>query len=413
VSPLPRYAALLALALGLAACECDEAPAAAPSAAVPNQVEAGRYLVQAGDCAACHTLPGGVEYAGGRPVITPYGSIYSTNLTPDADTGLGRWSADDFWRALHYGRSKTLGLLYPAFPFTNFTKLSRADSDAIYAYLKLLPAAHSPTPPAQMRFPYSLRPLMRVWRALYFSAGSYQPDAAKSPAWNRGAYLVEGLGHCDACHSERNFLGAVKTSTALQGGLMAGAGWYAPPIAGTKDPQLARLLHSGLSDHGVASGPMASVVYYSLQHLTAADTEAIAEYLGALPAAKSPWRPEAVLLSTAQATELAGRGKTIYEKHCQDCHAADGSGRPPAYPALAGNPAVLGPPVNPLRIIANGGFAPGTADNPRPYGMPAYIGDLDDEDLAAVLTYVRRSWGNAAPAVSPVEAGRDKLLPAW
>ncbi len=409
---MKRLAALL-LALGLAACGREEGQGAPPPAPAANLVETGRYLVQAGDCAACHTVPGGTEYAGGRPVVTPYGTITTTNLTPDAETGLGRWSAEDFWQAMHQGRSRERGLLYPAFPFTNFTRLSRADSDAIFAYLKSLPAVRNPTPPARMRFPYNLRPLMRVWRALYFKPGSYQADAAKPAAWNRGAYLVQGLGHCDACHSERNFLGAVKPATALQGGRMAGSDWYAPPIAGNKDPQLPRLLHEGLSEHGVASGPMASVVYYSLQHLSETDTQAIAEYLGSLPAPAGPPPQEVVLVSAAAASLLANRGRNLYEKHCQDCHAADGSGRPPAYPALAGNPALLGPPVNAVRMIANGGFAPGTAGNPRPYGMPAFIGDLNDEDIAAVLTYVRGSWGNHAPPVSTYEVARDKPLPPW
>jgi mono/diheme cytochrome c family protein len=412
VKPLTGIA-LLAAVLALGACGHEEGQGAAPSAATANLVETGRYLAQAGDCAACHSVPGGVEYAGGRPVVTPYGSIYTTNLTPDAATGLGNWSAEDFWQALHNGRSKTLGLLYPAFPFTNFTKLSRADSDAIFAYLKSLPAARSPTPAAQMRFPYGFRPLMRVWRALYFRPGSYRPDAAKPASWNRGAYLVEGLGHCDACHSERNLLGAVKPASALQGGLMAGSGWYAPPIAGNQDPQLPRLLREGLSEHAVASGPMASVVYYSLQHLSAEDAQAIADYLGSLPAPASSRDQEARLVGTAEASLLANRGRNLYQKQCQDCHAADGSGKLPAYPALAGNPALLGPPVNAVRMIANGGFAPGTAGNPRPYGMPAFIGDLSDEDIAAVLTYVRSSWGNAAPPVSAVEVARDKPLPPW
>jgi len=403
----------LLLVLGLAACGREEGQGTVASAPAANPVETGRYLAQAGDCAACHTVPGGAEYAGGRPVVTPYGSIYTTNLTPDGETGLGRWSAEDFWHAMHQGRSRDRGWLYPAFPFTNFTRLSRADSDAIFAYLRSLPAVRNATPPARMRFPYSLRPLMRVWRALYFKPGSYQPDAAKPASWNRGAYLVQGLGHCDACHSERNFLGAVKSATALQGGLMAGSGWYAPPIAGNRDPQLPRLLREGWSEHGVASGPMASVVYYSLQHLEPADTQAIAEYLGSLPAPAGPPPQEAVLVGTAEASLLASRGRNLYEKQCQDCHAADGSGRLPAYPALAGNPALLGPPVNAVRMIANGGFAPGTAGNPRPYGMPALIGDLGDEDIAAVLTYVRGSWGNHAPPVSAVEVARDKPLPPW
>jgi mono/diheme cytochrome c family protein len=412
----------LAAVSGLSAChQQDRQVAAAPAAPAADAVETGRYLALAGDCVACHTRPGGADYAGGRAIVTPYGSIYSTNLTPDADTGLGSWSADDFWQALHNGRSKTLGLLYPAFPFTNFTRLSRGDSDAIFAYLKSLPPVRSATPPAQMRFPFGQRWLMGIWRALYFKPGSYQPDPAQSPSWNRGAYLVQGLGHCDACHSERNWLGAVKPSTALHGGVMAGADWYAPAIAGRRgaaaDPQgaaeLPQLLRSGLSDHGVAVGPMASVVYYSLQHLSAADAQAIADYLDALPSTAARAPEEARLLSAGEASRLAQRGKALYVKHCQDCHAADGSGRPPAYPALAGNPAVLESVANPVRVIANGGFPPGTQGNPRPYGMPAFIGDLSDEDMAAVLTYVRRSWGNNAAPVSPVEVEQYKVLPSW
>jgi mono/diheme cytochrome c family protein len=402
-----RLATLLLCSLGLAACQREEeqVPAAPVSAAA--QVESGRYLAQLGDCVACHTKPGGTPYAGGRAVVTPYGSIWSTNLTPDA-TGLGGWSADDFWQAMHHGRSKDLGSLYPAFPFTNFTRLSRADSDAIFAYLKSLAPVASVTPAARLDFPYNQRWLMGLWRTLYFSPGSYRADAGKPGSWNRGAYLVQGLGHCDACHSERNGLGAVTASTTLQGGVMPGSGWYAPALAGASvDPQL---LRAGVSAHGVATGPMARVVYYSLQHLEPADAEAIAEYLKGLPAAPRQ-NGAGLLLGAAETTRLAGRGEQVYEKQCQDCHAADGSGRPPAYPALAGNPAVLGPAVNPIRVIANGGFAPGTAENPRPYGMPAFVGDLSDEDIAAVLTYVRRSWGNDAAAVAPVEVDRDKALP--
>jgi mono/diheme cytochrome c family protein len=408
---LLKITSLLLSGLALAACQREAEPAPGAPVAAQQQLENGRYLAQLGDCVACHTRPGGTPYAGGRAVVTPYGAIWSTNLTPDAATGLGDWSNADFWEAMHHGRSKTLGSLYPAFPFTNFTRLSRADSDAIFAYLKSLPAASSPTPAAQLRFPYNQRWLMALWRALFFSPGSYQADAARPESWNRGAYLVQGLGHCDACHSERNALGAVEAAGALRGGTMAGAGWYAPPLSGAAvEPEL---LRSGLSAHGVATGPMASVVYYSLQHLSPADAQAIAEYLGSLPKAAAPRDPDAGVIGTAATTKLVERGKAVYEKQCQDCHAADGSGRPPAYPALAGNPAVLGPAVNPLRVIANGGYAPGTAGNPRPYGMPAFVGDLSDEDIAAVLSYVRRSWGNAAEPVSPVEVERDKVLPPW
>ena len=398
----------------LSACSSGEPVATPQTAPAANAVETGRYLAQVGDCVACHTMPGAAEYSGGRAIATPFGTVYSTNLTPDPDTGLGRWSADDFWQALHEGRSKRLGLLYPAFPYTNFTQVSRSDSDALFAYLKSLAPVRSATPPAQLRFPFNLRPLLAVWRLLYFSPGTYVPDPAKAEAWNRGAYLVQGLGHCDACHSERGLLGAVPASKALRGGTAGGGDWYAPDLAGHVESAgaVAQFLRSGVAAQQAASGPMAEVVYNSTRFLSVDDAQAIATYLGSLAQAPAPAAAGSGLLGEAETSVVKLRGRQVYTRYCQDCHAADGSGRLPAYPPLAGNRAVLDSVANPVRAIANGGFPPATQENPRPYGMPAFLAELSDADIAAVLSYVRGAWGNDAAAVSPVEVERYKVAPA-
>lgn len=414
--------ALCAVAIGW----WRQLPPRAPLVAVPAPVtdaatlERGRYLVRAGDCIACHTARGGVPYAGGRAVATPFGAIYASNLTPDVETGLGGWSADDFWAALHEGRSRTRGLLYPAFPYTNYTRVTRADADAMFAYLRALPPVRQAVPEPELRFPFGQRPLLAAWRALYFRPGVFVPEPRESEAWNRGAYLVEGLGHCDACHSQRNALGAIDKETDLRGGIMPALGWYAPPLIGTPQAgvaevsaeELAQLLATGVSQRAAATGPMAEVVFHSLQYLTDADIAAMVEYLRARSVAErasvAPMPPK-----PAPATQLT-LGADIYRRHCQDCHGENGEGAPPAYPSLVGNPSVLGDSaVNPIRLVADGGFPPGTRGNPRPYGMPPYRQTLSEAEIAAVLSYIRGSWGNQARPVAAHEVSRYSVAPQW
>ena len=391
-------------------------PATSPAAwaSTPENIARGAYLARAGDCVACHTARGGAEYAGGRLLDTPFGRLYGPNLTPDPETGIGRWSADDFWNALHNGKSRDGRLLYPAFPYTNFTKVSRTDSDAMFAYFRSLAPQRRPNRPHELDFPYDQQALLALWRLMYFRPAVFAPQPTRDAAWNRGAYLVEGLGHCSACHSTRNRLGAA--GDTLSGGLIPTIGWYAPSLtasgeAGLGDwdkEHIVALLATGVSPRGSATGPMAEVVARSLQYLNGSDLGAMATYLKSLPATGA--KPAA---SYERAGEpLLAEGRRLYGKYCVDCHGADGKGKTPAYPPLAGNRAVtLTPAVNAIRMVLHGGFPPGTAGNPRPYGMPPYSHELDDAQVAAVLSYVRASWGNAAAPVSAPDVNRYRSVP--
>lgn len=388
-----------------------DAPAAT-SQATPEQIARGAYLARAGNCIGCHTARGGAAYAGGRGIDTPFGTVYSSNLTPDAQTGIGSWSAAHFWRALHNGRSKDGRLLYPAFPYPSYTRVTRDDADAIFAFLRgVRPVAQANRTHA-LRFPYDSQPALAVWRALFFEPGVHEPEAARSAQWNRGAYLVRGLGHCDACHSSRNIFGATTDSLELSGGLIPMQNWYAPSLASPAEAGVAdwetrevvQLLKTGVSARGSVTGPMAEVVYRSTQHLSDADLAAMTEYLKALPPAQPP--PTARQDVSADPEQMA-RGQKIYESRCADCHGAQGQGATGAYPPLAGNRAVtMASAANLVRIVLSGGFAPATAGNPRPYGMPPYSHELNDADVAAVLSTIRASWGNRAAPVSALDVLR-------
>jgi len=384
---------------------------AAAFVATPSQVAQGAYLARAGNCAACHTDRGGAAMAGGKAIATPFGTVYASNLTPDAKTGIGNWSPAQFWRAMHNGRSADGRLLYPAFPYPNFTEITRADSDALYAWLRTqLPVGRHNRPHA-LRFPYDLQASLAVWRALFFSPGVYQPVVERSAQWNRGAYLVRSLGHCAACHSPRNAFGATRDSLELSGGLIPLQNWYAPSLASSAEAgvadwsphEVAALLKTGFTARGAALGPMAEVVFGSTQHLGDADIAAMAEFLQSLPQTP-PHRPEVPPLDK----DVRAHGEVLYKDHCAACHGAGGEGGAGpggiVYVPLAGNRKVLlSTPANFIHIVVNGGFAPTTAGNPRPYGMPPFGAVLKDEEIAVLASYVRSAWGNAAPPVSALD----------
>jgi mono/diheme cytochrome c family protein len=379
----------------------------------------GEYLAKAGDCIACHTQPGGSLFAGGRPLPTPFGTIYSSNITPDPATGIGNWSADDFYKTMHEGRFPDGGLLYPVMPYASYTKVTRADSDAIFAYLRSVPPVHHPDRPNDLQFPYNNRQLILGWRTLYFNEGEYQPDATKSAEWNRGAYLVEGLGHCAMCHSPINALGGTTESRAFQGGLIPMQNWYAPSLTSNKEAglgdwdinEIVGLLRSGVSHRGAVYGPMAEVTFNSLQYLSDDDVQAMAIYLKSL-AAGSPPGPESSGVSSSESSLLMSLGQTVYQARCAICHSADGSGMPPDYPPLAGNPSIqMESAVNPIRMVLNGGLPPGTGGNPEPYGMPPFAQTLSDDEVAAVVTYIRAAWGNQGAAVSATQANALRKVP--
>jgi mono/diheme cytochrome c family protein len=374
-------------------------------------IKRGEYLAYAGDCVACHTKHDGLPFAGGLPIVTPFGTLYSPNITPDTQFGIGNWSADDFYRMMHTGISRDGKLLYPAMPFPAYTKVTREDSDAIFAYLSSLKPIHEPNRQNELRFPYNNRSLLIGWRALYFRQGDYKHDPAHDARWNRGAYLVQGLGHCGTCHTAINALGGSSDEKAFAGGLIPMQNWYAPSLTNNKEAGLGDwamqdivdLLKAGASNRGAVYGPMAEVVHNSLQYLTDDDVVAMALYLKTLPEKTPPAAGQSRGATQVSASVLA-RGSALYKEHCSSCHRMDGRGEPPAYPPLAQNQSIeMASAVNPIRMVLNGGYPPQTAGNQRPYGMPPFAQIMSDEDIAAVVTYIRVSWGNSGQPVLPTE----------
>ena len=352
---------------------------------------------------------------------TPFGTLYTPNITPDPETGIGKWNADDFWRALHDGRSKDGSLLYPAFPYPSYTKVTRADSDTLFTYLQSLKPIKKRSRPHELSFPYNQRSLLLGWRALYFDPGEYTNRPEESAEWNRGAYLVQGLGHCDACHTTRNALGATVKDKQFAGGVIPMQDWYAPSLTSNREAGLgqwdvadvAALLRTGVSKRGVVFGPMAQVVHDSLQYLTEPDVRAMAIYLKSLAQEGSPEAPVQVRPTEGQSRTAYEQGAKIYDQHCKSCHQENGAGVPPAYPPLANNQAIsMEFSVNPIRMVLFGGYPPGTKDNPRPFGMPPFAYSMTDQEVAAVVTYMRQSWGNRGGAVSAADVARYRALPS-
>ncbi len=395
---------------GTAPAGADSVAAALPAgmrlAASADPVARGAYLARAGNCAGCHTARGGAAYAGGRAIATPFGAVVASNLTPDARTGLGAWTADDFWRAMHEGRSREGRLLVPAFPYAAFTRLTREDSDALWAFLRSQPPVETSTPRAALRFPFGTPLALALWRGLYFQPARFEPDPARDDAWNRGRYLVDVLGHCGACHGARTRWGGPDPSRPADGAELPGEDWFAPSlqspegagVAQWSEDEIAALLASGRTARASALGPMAEVVFRSTQFLTPEDLRAMARVLRDLPQHQRPQTQPPV---TAAAARVMAAGADLYRTHCADCHGNDGEGRPGRTAPLAGNRVVrMTPATNLIAAIRHGGFLPVTAGNPRPYGMPPHAGILDDAQIAAVATYLRQSWGHAASEVS-------------
>jgi mono/diheme cytochrome c family protein len=408
-----------AAASGASAIAAAGASGAVRENAMTQRLARGEYLARAGDCVACHTLPNGRPFAGGRPMPTPFGALYAPNITPDDETGIGTWTADDFWTMLHTGVSKDGSLLYPAMPFASYTRVTREDSDAIYEYLMSVTPVRQPNRPHELRFPFDKRELLIGWRTLYFKEGVWQPDATQSAQWNRGAYLVEGLGHCAMCHTAINALGGSSESKAFEGGMIPNQNWYAPSLTSNREAGLgnwelqdiADMMQVGASHRGTVYGPMAEVVYNSLQYLSDEDAQAMAVYLKALP--KGTSEPPPTTESRLVDPGVMETGRQVYESQCAMCHGQEGKGHPPAYPPLAGNQSItMSSPVNSIRMVLNGGYAPGTRKNPRPYGMPPFSHVLDDDHVAAVVTYVREAWGNGGTPVAAAQVNDlRRLLP--
>jgi len=395
--------------VALCSAVASAARAAEPS---PELIAYGKALVEAGDCAGCHTTDPAKPFAGGKRIDTPFGAIYAPNLTPDRDTGIGGWADADFTRALRYGVAPDGSNYYPAFPYPYFTKMTKDDTLAIRAYLGTLAPVVSRNKPPELRWPFGYRGLMRIWNTMFFKPGLFEPDQSQSAAWNRGGYLVTGLGHCGACHTPKNYFGADKQAQALSGNEVGG--WYAPrldgaPRTGLKSwsvEDIVEYLQSGRNAKSHADGLMAEVVVNSTSKMSDADVRAIAVYLKGLP----PARRETIVTPPDEATMKAGQA--VYAKFCIACHEADGTGSPRIYPPLPAN--ALLQSVNPsstLRITLDGAHTVTTPRAPNTGEMPAYARQLSDEEIAAVANYIRNSWGNSGPLVTPAQVAKARKQP--
>ncbi|MGC2782030.1 MAG: cytochrome c [Bradyrhizobium sp.] len=380
------------------------------------EIVRGRALATAGDCVACHTAPNGTPFAGGLALQTPFGAIMTPNLTPDTATGIGSWTADDFARAMHEGRRPNGTRLYPAFPYPSYTKVTRADAAAIFAYLRSLEPVSNMVNRNTLPFPFNIRTSMLAWNALFFTPGEFKPDPAKSEEYNRGGYLVEGLGHCGVCHTPMNTLGANKSDRHLEGGVVDN--WTAPNI--TNDAQaglgkwtvdeVVQYLKVGQARGVLASGPMKDVVENSTSRMADADLKAMAVYLKTRGAAGSP-APGALAAGDSRMKV----GEAIFVDTCAACHVRSGEGIPRVFPKLAGATiATQDDPASLIHIVITGGQGAATATHPTAPTMPSFGFRLNDEQIAAVVTYVRNSWGNAAAPVTAdaVKAIRGKVTGA-
>jgi mono/diheme cytochrome c family protein len=375
-------------------------PNTAPNAA---QLQHGQALVIAGDCLSCHIRDGGQPFAGGLGLNTPFGVIYSANITSDSRTGIGDWTGDQFYRAMHEGVGAQGENLYPAFPYPWFSKVSRADDDAILAYLKSTPAVSYRPPANRLPFPLNIRFLMKGWNLLFFRPHDFAADPAQSADWNRGAYLVTGLGHCGGCHSPMNFFGAASVDRALYGGAINN--WTPPDLTGNPRTGLGlwslgditEYLQTGRNARAGAGEDMGEVVSYSTSLMNDADRRAIAAYLKGLGPS-----PDA----SVQAPDPGAmqRGAAIYSDACASCHLENGVGQPRLFPPLGHNAGLQqANPTGLAHLILAGGRVGPTGMRPSPLAMPSFAWKLTDAEIADVSTYIRNSWGNQA---APVSAGK-------
>jgi len=409
--------ALRALLLSSSLCLPAVALAAGIDSQDFTQIERGRYLTIVGDCAACHTLPGsGQDFAGGRVLETPFGELVAPNITSDPVTGIGAWTDDEFINSLTKGTGRGGERLFPAMPYTYYTKISRDDALAIRAYLNTVPPVHNEVNPDRLPFPFSLRTNLAVWDYLFFKPGEFQPDPNKSAEWNRGAFLTEGLGHCGLCHTPKNMLGGDSTGRAMQG--YALQGWFAPDL--TNDPRrglgswsiedIATYLKTGHNKTSAATGLMGEEINRSTSKLSDADLEAIATYLKDRPGdpANAAQNQQPAPPPAPDQTAMKA-GQQVYADECAGCHKADGKGIAGLFPTLAGSPTVQqNDPTSLLHVVLRGALSVATPTAPTGAGMPAFSWLLTDDQTAAVVTYIRNSWGNNAPAVGADDVGRTR-----
>jgi mono/diheme cytochrome c family protein len=420
MSRLKILALTLFLALFLAAAG---SPSQAQQTATPTNK--GEYLARAGDCVSCHSVRGGKAFAGGLRMGTPMGAIYSTNITPDPETGVGNYSLEDFDRAVRSGVAKDGHHLYPAMPYPSYAKITDDDVAALYTFfMKDVPAVRQANQPDEIPWYLSPRWPLAIWNAVFAPRTGFVIHQDRDAPWNRGAYLVEGLGHCGACHTPRGFAIEEKalddgSSSYLQGAELDA--WSAPNLRGDKRTGLGgwsvedvdEFLKSGHNGKAVAFGSMLDVVNNSTPYLTDDDTKAMAVFLKSLPATadQSPFAYDDKTANSLQSGAAQQQGAATYLGACAACHGADGKGQAPFMPPLAGNPAVLDPDAASLvNLVLNGAEPLVVKGVPDAYRMPQFRIQLNDDQIAQVLSFVRGAWGNDAAAVSTDQV--KKLRPA-
>ncbi len=368
-----------------------------------DRIERGRYLAVLGDCTGCHTAPGGAPFAGGLALQTPFGTLVAPNITPDPETGIGNMTNEEFLAALHEGRGHNGKRLYPAMPYPAYTKMTDDDVLAMRAYLATVAPVTNQVVSNQLPFPFNIRLSLVFWNGLEFTSGRYQPNPQKSAVWNRGAYIVQGAAHCGTCHTPKTLLGGDKNSAALTGATLQG--WFAPDI--TNDPRkgiggwsrddLVQYLKTGANKWTLASGPMAEAVSHSTSRMSDEDILAIATYLKDSGGGPASARPQPV----AADNDAMRAGAAIYKDSCAACHKDSGEGEVNLFPRLAGSAlAQSDDPTTLVRVVLHGTRAVSTSGAPTAPAMPAFDWRLGDAQVAAVLTYIRNNWGNAAGSVS-------------
>ncbi len=388
-------------------------------------IEKGKYLANLGDCFACHTAEGGKLLAGGKEMHTPFGALYSTNITPDKETGIGTYTFAQFDRAMRKGIDADGDNLYPAMPYTAFAKMTEPDMKALYAYLmEGVPPVRAVTPKNKMQWPFSMRFGLKFWNMLFLDSKPYRDNPAQSAQWNRGAYLVQGLGHCGSCHTPR---GLAFQEKALSGdgflgkNYLAGAvieDWYAPGLRGVKSvPAVVKFLKTGRNARTEAFGTMGEVVHYSTQHFSDDDLTAMAVYMKSLPSNEVPTSPGSVSKAAVAVSDhdlYETRGGLGYVQFCATCHQPDGKGVDKLFPPLEGNPVLSDHnPESVIHVVLSGWKSPRTGESPHRFGMPDYH-QLSDRELSEIVTFVRMKWGNQGTPVTPEqirEVREDLNLP--
>jgi mono/diheme cytochrome c family protein len=383
-----------------------------------GDVARGQYLVRVGDCAYCHTDSNGKSFAGGRAIPTPFGVIYSTNITPDPTTGIGAWTEQDFYKAMHTGIRRDGSHLYPAFPYPWFTKVSRADVDAIKTYLDTLEPVQQTNRSNSLPWPLSWRGALVGWNTLYFDKGEYKIYTTESAEWNRGAYLVQGLAHCGACHTPDTWLGGTKRHEPFEGG-NAGLHWSAPGLRGNlrdgighwSTAEIVEYLKIGANAKSASVGPMSDVVMNSTRYLSDADLNSIALYLKNRPNDQVKSTPKA----GASGPDALARGEALYLDNCTACHMSDGRGVAKVFPPLAGSSAIQADnPGTVIHVVLTGARMAAPPSKATGLAMPGFDWKMDDHQIADVVNYIRHAWGNRAPLVDAraVAAVRKDVRPA-